>query len=211
MVLFFQVGIPEPSVKRCVVQISSALEFIHSHGFVHRDVKPENILLLDSQCSQVKLADFGLAQKRGTLIRFVTGTLPYMSPELCTVALLDNQKEVTAAPLSVEPSLDTWAFAVVIFCILTGYFPWEHCVDSDSFYQEFADWCGMKQKPCTDEDVPPLWRRFTPEAMEMFGKLLALDAPKRCTVGEVGAYVEKDWLKKEQENQLQRRIGQEKQ
>ncbi|XP_037540331.1 serine/threonine-protein kinase SBK1 [Nematolebias whitei] len=205
-----KVGIPESSVKRCVVQISSALEFIHSHGFVHRDVKPENILLLDSQCCQVKLADFGLAQKRGTLIRFVTGTLPYMSPELCTVALLDNQKEVTAAPLSVEPSLDTWAFAVVIFCILTGYFPWEHCLDSDSFYQEFADWCRTKQKPYTDEDVPPLWKRFTPEAMEMFGKLLALDAQKRCTVGEVGAYVEKDWLKKEQENQLQHRIGQEK-
>lgn len=120
-----------------------------------------------------------------------------MAPELCSVALFEGQKEVTAPPLSVEPSLDTWAFGVLIFCILTGYFPWEYCMDSDDFYQEFVDWCATKEKPSEDNDAPSLWKRFTPEAMEMFSRILTLDAVRRYPVGEVRSYVEKDWLKEE--------------
>ncbi|CAB1335982.1 unnamed protein product [Coregonus sp. 'balchen'] len=113
-----------------------------------------------------------------------------MAPELCAVALEDGQKEVRVPPLNVETSLDTWAFRVVIFCILTIYFPWERCVASHDFYQEFADWCHAP----TVEEVPPLWKRFTPAVMEMFSRLLELDASKSCTVGKVRSYVEKDWV-----------------
>ncbi|KAG9332715.1 hypothetical protein JZ751_014814 [Albula glossodonta] len=186
-----RVGIPECAVKRCAQQISSALEFIHGHGLVHRDIKPENILLLDRQCSRVKLADFGLAQKRGTLIRLISGTLPYMSPELCAVVAEDGQRAPGVNPLSVEPSLDTWAFGVVIFCILTGFFPWERCTASDDFYQEFADWC---RQPAAS-DVPSQWQRFTPACLEMFSRLLALDAGARCSVGEVKTYIDEDWVR----------------
>ncbi|XP_062314183.1 serine/threonine-protein kinase SBK1 [Osmerus eperlanus] len=213
-----KVGIPEASVKRCVLQISSALEFIHACGLVHRDIKPENILLLDQLCCRVKLADFGLAQKTGTLIRSITGTLPYMSPELC--ALAPGEGDGQGQPLSVEPSLDTWALGVVLFCILTGYFPWECCSPGDDFYQEYADWWrtraasqayekqeekergeGRQEEEKREEEeggeeVPPLWRRFTPVAMEMFARLMALEAGQRCDVQEVRLYVEKDWIKK---------------
>ncbi|KAJ8371285.1 hypothetical protein SKAU_G00113130 [Synaphobranchus kaupii] len=161
-----RVGIPERAVKRCVQQIASALEFIHSHGLVHRDIKPENILLLDRHCCRVKLADFGLAQKRGTLIRLISGTLPYMAPELCAVvASADGQR----AP---------------------------GCTASDDFYQEFADWRG--ETAAAAADLPSLWKRFTPACLEMFGRLLTLDAGERCSVGEVEAYVEEDWVRAEE-------------
>ncbi|XP_066501000.1 serine/threonine-protein kinase SBK1 [Hoplias malabaricus] len=186
-----RVGIPECAVKRCAIQVSSALEFIHQLGLVHRDIKPENVLLLDSHCQRVKLADFGLTQKQGTFIHFIKGTLPYMSPELCAMVLEEDQKEIKAPPLSVQASLDTWAFGVLLFCILTGFFPWERCMDDDDFYQEFAEWCHDPEK----NPVPSQWKRFTPTCMEMFERLLALDANKRCLVKDVKDYVGKEWVK----------------
>lgn len=180
-------------MKRVVQQVASALEFMHGHDLVHRDIKPENVLLLDSHCCRVKLADFGLTQKRGTLIRMISGTLPYMAPELCAMVVEEGETEAKTPPLSVEPSLDTWAFGVLIFCILTGFFPWDRCVLSDDFYEEFTDWC---QQPAIT-DIPSQWKKFSPAGLEMFSKMLALDATQRCSVSEVRAFLGKDWLKAE--------------
>jgi eukaryotic-like serine/threonine-protein kinase len=98
-----------------VPQICDALEYAHGQGVVHRDVKPENILL--GRDGRVKIADFGLAKVTDpagvslTGTRQAMGTPHYMAPE---------QWE---KPGEVDHRADIYALGVVLYELLTGELP----------------------------------------------------------------------------------------
>lgn len=102
---------------RVVSRICEALQFAHDQGIVHRDIKPDNILL--SKDGQVKIADFGLAKLLAlpdsevplTASRHVVGTPHYMAPE---------QME---RPLEVDHRADIYSLGVVFYEMLTGELP----------------------------------------------------------------------------------------
>ncbi|XP_075444868.1 serine/threonine-protein kinase SBK1-like [Ascaphus truei] len=175
------VGIPEAAAKRCAVQISSALEFMESKGLVHRDIKPDNILVFDKECHCIKVSDFGLTHLQGTAIRPLKGKVPYMSPELCQLAKSDT--------LEADCSIDVWAFGVVLFCLLTGEFPWRVALPTDQRYSRFADW----QNSPIVADPPSPWNRLTTTVLKMFRTLLAIDPKERRKATEVLNYTGESW------------------
>jgi tRNA A-37 threonylcarbamoyl transferase component Bud32 len=110
-------SVQPPEAVRIVSQICEALQFAHEEGFVHRDVKPENILL--DRKGRVKVADFGIAKLLGrntgdpTLTGpwQVMGTLHYMAPEQ-----IDN-------PPGVDHRADLYSLGVVFYELLTRQLP----------------------------------------------------------------------------------------
>ena len=87
---------------RIVVEIVHAMNFIHKHGMIHRDLKIENIIL--NEVFQTKLVDFGLIRINEFVLDEYSlvddsmtkgvGTLPYMSPEMLNEEDYDNKTDI---------------------------------------------------------------------------------------------------------------------
>jgi serine/threonine protein kinase len=93
-------------------RVAEALGVAHARGIVHRDLKPSNLFLPDGRVDQVKLLDFGIAQKAGLTQLTRTGTMigtpGYMAPEQAR-----NHGEIDARA-------DVFALGCVLFQCLTG-------------------------------------------------------------------------------------------
>ncbi|XP_064617400.1 serine/threonine-protein kinase SBK1-like [Liolophura sinensis] len=182
-----QVGLTENQAKNCIKQVASALEFMHSKYLVHRDIKPENILVFDNDLTKIKLMDFGMTRKEGTVIRKMSGSIPYTPPEIC--------EAVRNESITVSMSGDVWAFGVLLFCMLTGNFPWEHADIRDVYFNEFSGWQRRKTTK-----IPSQWRKFTPRLMRYFRKVLDGKADRRCAVKEIQKYINDCWVVQSKDN-----------
>src|SRR6266700_3886121 len=100
--------VPLPTIVSYVKQVASALQYAHDERLVHRDVKPENMLI--GVQNQVLLSDFGIATiAHGTAsqsVEAMAGTIPYMAPE-----------QIQAHP---RPASDQYSLGVVVYEWLCG-------------------------------------------------------------------------------------------
>uniref|UniRef100_A0A182IQ33 Myosin light chain kinase n=1 Tax=Anopheles atroparvus TaxID=41427 RepID=A0A182IQ33_ANOAO len=111
--------------KDCVIfvrQICQGVEHMHTRQIVHLDLKPENIMCATKTSHEIKIIDFGLAQRlcASTPTRVLFGTPEFIAPEI-----------INYEPISVQS--DMWSIGVICYVLLSGLSPFMGDNDVDTF------------------------------------------------------------------------------
>ncbi len=158
-----------------VTQLMEAIGYMHARGVAHRDIKPQNILLVDNEDLGIKLADFGLAKvlparpdplaeqyaygEHEMLVQTACGTLLYAAPEI-----------IRHKPYSL--SVDMWSTGVLLFTMLAGEMPFDtgEELTAANFKNKFNS---------------PVWSFVTAEGKALVQQMLNVDPAQRPTPAEV--------------------------
>ncbi len=101
----------EEQIRKIAIQLSQALNYLHSNRIIHRDMKPQNILI--GSDGFIKLCDFGFARIMSSstvVLTSIKGTPLYMAPEL-----------VQERPYN--HSVDLWSFGIILYELFVGQPP----------------------------------------------------------------------------------------
>jgi tRNA A-37 threonylcarbamoyl transferase component Bud32/TolB-like protein len=126
-------SLPVEQALLVVRRVADALGFAHGRGFVHRDIKPDNIMI--DREGRVKVMDFGLARRttldtRMTQTGMYVGTPEYSSPEQCETLDLDGRTDI-------------YSLGIVLYEMLSGTVPYK----AETPYALFTKICTETPRP----------------------------------------------------------------
>lgn len=147
---------PKPSIAKVrdiIIQIIAALRVFQRLELVHRDLKPDNIMI--DQFSQVKLIDYGTVKvaafeedQQNILETVPMGSLNYIAPETCLNMSADNRS-------------DLFSLGVICYEMLTGQLPFKPMQRAEILYNNYSQWQYRNIKQFRPE--LPMWLDITLE------------------------------------------------
>ncbi|XP_054624628.1 myosin light chain kinase, smooth muscle-like isoform X2 [Dunckerocampus dactyliophorus] len=157
----------EPTSARYMQQILEGMQYVHKQNIVHLDLKPENIVCVDTAGTQIKIIDFGLASKLedGKPLMVMHGTPEFVAPEV-----------INYEPVGLET--DMWSIGVICFILLSGESPFQGNSNAETFTLVAA--ARYEFDPESFEDI-------SDQAKDFIGALLKKD--RRCRLSCTEALV----------------------
>ena len=161
-------------------QLLYALNYMHKQNIVHRDMKPENVLLesKDPGNWHVKITDFGFSKCYDPMeggLQETLGSPLYMAPEI-------------VKKLPYDYKVDIWSLGVMIYIILSGNPPFKGRSKEDIF---------VAVTTANINYIDGVWGKISPQAKDFIKRMLIRDPKQRATAEEL---LKHDWITYHREN-----------
>jgi len=155
----------EKDAADAAYQMLLAINYIHGHGIVHRDIKLENFMYEKQDTDHLKLIDFGFSKiwEPSTRMKMSCGTLAYVAPEVLN-------KSYTS-------KCDMWSMGVVIFILLVGYMPFSGA--------ENIQMRHIREGKFTIKDS---WNRVSASAAAFVRSMITVDVKTRISAEQALAH-----------------------
>jgi len=172
----------EQDAAKFLQEFAQGLAYIHSRGYSHGDLKPENLLMSnDAQRPCVKIVDFGFCvpNNKEPPTKLVFGTVAYLAPEI-----LQN----LGVPQQPTPAVDMYAVGVIMYTLLTGTHPFDrtNSASDDSIRSAMVTSLQHANARLTPDYLSQhvfddRVARLSPSAIDLMRNLLQPCASKRMT------------------------------
>lgn len=160
----------ENQAKKLFAQLVSGVDYMHSKGLIHRDLKLENLLM--DKHKNIIISDFGFVnsynRERNDLMKTSCGSPCYAAPELV----------LTQSPYSGR-KVDIWSLGVILYAMLSGYLPF----DDDTENEDGADIMRLYNYICSTPLTFPEY--VSPLARDLLRKIIVSDPAKRINMDEI--------------------------
>ncbi|XP_008294641.1 myosin light chain kinase, smooth muscle isoform X2 [Stegastes partitus] len=154
----------EPASVRYMQQIVEGIAYMHQQKIVHLDLKPENIVCVDTTGTSVKIIDFGLASRidGSTPLKVLHGTPEFVAPEV-----------INYEPVCLET--DMWSIGVICYILLSGESPFQGNSDAETLALVTAAQWEFEEES---------FEEITEEAKNFISSLLSKDTRRRMSCNE---------------------------
>lgn len=164
-----QKALSEQTSKLFFLQMCHAVKYLHAKGITHRDLKPDNILLLDgNEDTLLKVSDFGLSKfvHTDSVMRTLCGTPLYVAPEVL----------MTGGRGTYTNKVDIWSLGVVLFTMLSGTLPFSDEYGSPATEQIKRGKFSFRHR---------IWRNVSAPARKLIMDIMTVDPKKRPSLDDI--------------------------